>query len=151
MTADDPVGVLFVQLGRLVRTLRQEGGDSPVGPGSVSAMFTLGRHPGGLRLGELAQIEGVSAPSLTRIVNALEEGGYVERVPDPSDGRAQLAVLTAAGRSLIATGKHARVAALRRRFDALDADDRRRIEDALPAFEALLSGGDRGGAPGEDE
>jgi DNA-binding MarR family transcriptional regulator len=138
VTADDPAAVLFVQLGRLIRTLRQEGEGAPVGPGAVSAMFTLGRHPDGMRLGALAQLEGVTAPSLTRIVNALEDRGYVERVPDPSDGRAQLAVLTDRGTALIASGKHARVAALRRRFEALGDDHRRRIEAALPALEALL-------------
>jgi DNA-binding MarR family transcriptional regulator len=135
----DTAAALFVQLGRLVRLLRQESEATPVGPGGMSAMVTLSRHPGGLRLGELAEEEGVRAPSLTRIVNGLEDIGLVARTPDPRDGRAQLVELTAAGRELITTGQHSRVAALRRRIDALDAADRRRLDDALPALEALLS------------
>lgn len=135
----DTAGTLYVQLGRLVRLVRQESGSSPVGPGAVSAMVTLSRHDGGLRLGELAETEGVSAPSLTRIVNALQRCGYVQRTPDPLDGRAQRVALTRAGAELIATGQESRMAVLRRRFEALDEEDRRRIQAALPALEALLT------------
>lgn len=135
----DTAAVLYVQLGRLVRLLRQESEGTPVGPGGVSAMVTLSRHENGLRLGELAEVEGVSAPSLTRIVNALADLDLVERAPDPLDGRAQRVALTAAGAAMIATGQDSRVATLRRRVDALDAADRRRLEDALPALDALLA------------
>lgn len=130
---------LYVQLGRLVRTLRQESEGTPVGPGGVSAMVTLSRHEGGLRLGELAEIEGVSAPSLTRIVNGLADAGLVERTPDPLDGRAQLVALTAVGASMIASGQESRIAVLHRRLGDLTAEERRRIEDALPALEALAA------------
>jgi DNA-binding MarR family transcriptional regulator len=136
----DTAAVLYVQLGRLVRMLRQESAGTAVGPGGVSAMVTLSRHDGGLRLGQLAEIEGVSAPSLTRIVNALEELGLVERAPDPLDGRAQRVALTASGAAMIATGQDSRVAALRRRVADLTPSDRRLLADALPALEALLAG-----------
>lgn len=138
MTADDPAAVLLVQLGRLVRMLRQETQGAVVGPGGVAALYTLSRHEGGLRLGELAETEGVSAPSMTRIVNGLEEEGLVAREPDPLDGRAQRVSLSSAGAAMIASGKHARLAALRRRFEALDADQQHAIEAALPALDALL-------------
>jgi DNA-binding MarR family transcriptional regulator len=140
VTATDAAATLYVQVGRLVRLLRRESEGSPVGPGGVSAMVTLSRHEGGLRLGELAEAEGVSAPSLTRIVNALVDAGYVERTPDPLDGRAHRVALTAAGAELIQSGQESRVAVLRRRLAALDEGQRRRIEDALPALEALVLG-----------
>ena len=140
MTDLDTAAELYVQLGRLVRMLRQESEGTAVGPGGVSAMVTLSRHEGGLRLGELAEIEGVSAPSLTRIVNALDELGLVGREPDPLDGRAQRVALTATGAAMIATGQDSRVAVLRRRVAGLTPSDRRRLDDALPALEALLAG-----------
>jgi DNA-binding MarR family transcriptional regulator len=138
VTELDTAAVLYVQIGRLVRILRQESEATPIGPGSVSAMVTLSRHDNGLRLGELAEEEGVSAPSLTRIVNGLTDLGLVARRPDPDDGRAQLVALTDAGAAMITSGQHSRVAVLRRRIESLGLEDRRRLDDALPAIEALL-------------
>jgi DNA-binding MarR family transcriptional regulator len=135
----DTATALYVQLGRLVRVLRREGEGVPFGPGSMSAMVTLTAHDDGLRLGELADAEGVAPPTLTRIVKALERDGYVGRTPDPDDGRAQRVALTAEGRALITGGTASRIAVLRRRLDALPEDDRRRLEEALPVLEALVA------------
>ena len=135
----DTATTLAAQLGRIVRMLRQEGDGVPFGPGSTSALVTLARHDGGMRLGELAEAEGIAPPTLTRIVKTLERDGYVVRTPDPDDGRAHRIALTPAGRTVITGGTESRIAVLRRRLAALPADDRRRIEEALPALEALLA------------
>ena len=133
----DTAAALYVLLGRTVRMLRQESEGMPFGPGGMSAMVTLSRYDEGLRLGALAEAEGVAPPTLTRIVNALERDGYVERAADPTDGRAQLVRLTEAGRRLIGSGQDSRVAVLLRRLDALTPEDRRRVAEALPALDAL--------------
>ncbi len=49
------------------------------------------------RITELACIERVTQPAITLLVNRLAERGWVERVADPSDGRAVLVSLTSAG------------------------------------------------------
>jgi DNA-binding MarR family transcriptional regulator len=49
------------------------------------------------RITELAAEERVTQPAITLLVNRLAERGWVERVPDPTDGRAVLVSLTAAG------------------------------------------------------
>ncbi|OQD57805.1 MarR family transcriptional regulator [Streptomyces phaeoluteigriseus] len=54
-----------------------------------------------LRPGELAQRLGVEASHVTRTVQQLQKSGYVTRVPDPDDGRAQRIRLTGAGREAI--------------------------------------------------
>jgi DNA-binding MarR family transcriptional regulator len=54
-----------------------------------------------LRPGELAQRLGVEASHVTRTVQQLQKSGYVTRVPDPQDGRAQRIELTEAGRAAI--------------------------------------------------
>lgn len=54
-----------------------------------------------LRPGELAQRLGVEASHVTRTVQQLQKSGYVTRVPDPHDGRAQRIELTEAGRAAI--------------------------------------------------
>ncbi|MFI5967566.1 MarR family winged helix-turn-helix transcriptional regulator [Streptomyces asoensis] len=54
-----------------------------------------------LRPGELAQRLGVEASHVTRTVQQLQKSGYVTRVPDPDDGRAQRIELTGAGRAAV--------------------------------------------------
>jgi DNA-binding MarR family transcriptional regulator len=49
------------------------------------------------RITELASVERVTQPAITLLVNRLAERGWVERIPDPTDGRAVLASLTPAG------------------------------------------------------
>ena len=54
--------------------------------------------PDGLRLTELADIAGVSKQAMAELVDAMVGAGYVERVPDPTDGRARRLRLTKLGR-----------------------------------------------------
>ncbi|MEU6553563.1 MarR family transcriptional regulator [Streptomyces sp. NPDC046915] len=54
-----------------------------------------------LRPGELAQRLGVEASHVTRTVQQLQKAGYVTRVPDPHDRRAQRIELTDAGRQAV--------------------------------------------------
>jgi DNA-binding MarR family transcriptional regulator len=54
-----------------------------------------------LRPGELANRLGVEASHVTRTVQQLQKTGYVTRVPDPDDRRAQRIELTEAGRAAI--------------------------------------------------
>lgn len=51
----------------------------------------------GSRVTELAQLAQVSKPTVVYLVNDLERLGYVERIPDPEDGRAKLVRLTERG------------------------------------------------------
>jgi DNA-binding MarR family transcriptional regulator len=46
--------------------------------------------PGGSRLTDLAEQAGITKQSAGFLVDQLERSGYVERVPDPADGRARL-------------------------------------------------------------
>jgi DNA-binding MarR family transcriptional regulator len=52
---------------------------------------------GGLRLTELAQRTHTTKQAMRYTINRLEEAGYVERVPDPTDGRAKVIRLTQRG------------------------------------------------------
>jgi DNA-binding MarR family transcriptional regulator len=57
---------------------------------------------GGSRLTELAASAQVTKQSAGFLVDQLEAGGYVERVPDPRDARARLIRITDRGREAIA-------------------------------------------------
>lgn len=52
---------------------------------------------GGLRLTELAERAHTTKQAMRYTVNQLEAAGYVERVPDPTDGRAKIIRLTERG------------------------------------------------------
>jgi DNA-binding MarR family transcriptional regulator len=54
-----------------------------------------------LRPGELATRLGVEASHVTRQVQQLEKAGYVTRIPDPDDRRAQRIQITPAGQHVI--------------------------------------------------
>ena len=50
-----------------------------------------------MRIGDLAQIERVEPPTMTRLVDAMERDGHVVRSPDPADRRAVLVRATPRG------------------------------------------------------
>lgn len=127
---------LYVALGRLNRTLRREVPDATVGHGALSALATL-VDGGPLRVGALAEAEGISAPSMTRILASLEQLGHLRRTPDPDDGRAQLVAATDSGARLVTEGRSRRLVALARRMEGLDASTREQLLAALPALERL--------------
>jgi DNA-binding MarR family transcriptional regulator len=93
------------ELGALVRHITRLTGsldDSPTMTATQRlALFELAEH-GPLRLNELAHRLGVSAPTATRAVDALEAHGWAERVADPDDRRAQRVGVTPQGRACVA-------------------------------------------------
>lgn len=58
------------------------------------------RHidPAGSRVTALAERAGMTKQSMAYLVDALGASGYLKSVPDPADGRAKLAVLSARGK-----------------------------------------------------
>ena len=62
----------------------------------TSVMQALSEQP--RRITDLAAREGLTQPAITLLVNRLERRGWVERTPDPADGRAVLVALTGDGR-----------------------------------------------------
>ncbi|MGO4256745.1 MarR family winged helix-turn-helix transcriptional regulator [Marmoricola sp. RAF53] len=130
---------LYLAVGRLNRALRRDAREAAIGHGGLSALATL-LQDGPQRAGTLAETEGVSAPAMTRIVNSLEGLGYVERRPDPADGRASLVAATAEGEELVRHGRAARLGALQERLDRLPDADRTTLLAALDAFEQLTEG-----------
>ena len=66
-------------------------------PSQWSALVSVEEHES-LRIGDLAEREGVSAPTATRLVASLEEAGLLSRTSDPADRRTAYVALTDAGR-----------------------------------------------------
>ncbi|NUS40811.1 MAG: MarR family transcriptional regulator [Terrabacter sp.] len=103
MTSEPFVGLLMFIAARDVETrvvaaMRRAGiDDITLAQARVAARI----GPNGTRLGDLAEQAQVTKQTATALVDRLEAAGWVERVPDPRDGRARLVRLTAKADALM--------------------------------------------------
>jgi len=77
--------------------LKAHGHDLPINQARVFARI----GPQGSRLVDLARAAQVSKQTIGTIVDQLQQAGYVERRPDPVDGRSRLVVIAEGGQQLI--------------------------------------------------
>lgn len=131
----DAAARLRVAVARLARHLRQQTLGS-LTLSQWSALVTVESHAP-LRIGDLADREGVSAATATRLVASLEAVGLVEREPDPTDRRSWRVSLTDEGRGQLEWARQVRTARLAQRLSTLPEHDVRRLLDVLPVLEAL--------------
>ena len=133
---DETAGRLRLAVMRLARRLRQE---SPPGitPTQLSALSVLA-GVGPVTIGELAGLENVQQPTMSRIVDALAAGEWVERVADEVDRRVTRVVVTAKAERELARIRVERNAYLAARLMLLDEGERAAVVAALPAIEKLL-------------
>jgi DNA-binding MarR family transcriptional regulator len=127
---------LRVALGRINRLLTQQQGEDSVSFAQLSALVMIERY-GPIRVGDLAQRERVAAPSMTRTLAGLVSAGWVEREPDPEDGRSFMVTLTAEGEVLIARVRQERTALLVRGMERLSAERQAALRAAVPVLEQL--------------
>jgi DNA-binding MarR family transcriptional regulator len=107
-------------------------------PGLRPAHSRLFEHldTDGTRLTALADRAGMSHQAMGELVTELVAAGYLERVPDPADGRARLVRPTAAGRGELARATGA-LRDLRARWQA-ELGDERSVDDILDGLAALI-------------
>ena len=134
----DLAAALRLAIGRLARRIRQEH-HGTLTPSQHSALVSV-EQLAPVRLGDLATAEGISAPTLTKIVAALEEAGLVQRATDEADRRSSLLQLTDQGRATLHAIRTERTAFLRRQLDRLGEADRRRLAAALPVLACARRG-----------
>ncbi len=94
---------------------------------------------GPLRVTDLSAAEGVTQPATTSLVNRLAEAGWVEREPDPDDGRAQRVRLTPSGHERLHRHRADRSRRLADRLALLGEDDQAALTAALPALRHLVA------------
>jgi DNA-binding MarR family transcriptional regulator len=95
-----------------------------------------------MTLGDLAAVEQVRPPSMTRIVSRLEGGGLVDRQASEQDRRVARVRVTAAGRQLLQRSRTRKDAYLARRLQTLDAADRALMGEAVAVLERILERGE---------
>lgn len=104
---------------------------------AVSALSSISRA-GLVRPGDLARMEGIAAPGMTRLVAELEHRGLVERRGDPDDRRSTLLRLTEAGEQELLAARESRAAWVRDLLDGLPEADLESVESAVTALERAL-------------
>ena len=126
---------LRVALARLSRRLRRHE-LAGITPTQLAALATVERS-GPMRLGDLAAVEGIAPSTLTRLVTALEDSGYVRRGADPSDARASTLAITPMGSEALDRIRAENTRTLAVSLRGLTASQRAALAAALPVLEQL--------------
>jgi DNA-binding MarR family transcriptional regulator len=129
------VARLRVALARLSRRLRRHE-IAGLTPTQLAALATVGKE-GPMRLGDLAAVEGIAPSTLTRLVTALEESGYVRRCADPSDARASMLAITPHGLEVLERIRSESTLVLAASLQLLTPEQRAALAAALPVLEQL--------------
>jgi DNA-binding MarR family transcriptional regulator len=134
----DTAARLRMAIGRLSRRLRTTPAarDAGLTPTAISLLLNVART-GPVRLSELAEGEGINPTMVSRVVAGMAQDGLLTRVSDADDRRAAWVELTGAGRKLAQRMRRERTGAVDKALETLPQAERRRIEHALPALEAL--------------
>jgi DNA-binding MarR family transcriptional regulator len=107
---------------QLLRGVRKEDERTGVGPARLSALSVL-VFAGPMRLTELARIEQVRPPTMTKVIAGLEAAGLVRRDADAEDARAVRLKSTTRGTNLLQQGRRRRVKRLADAFRTLTFDE----------------------------
>jgi DNA-binding MarR family transcriptional regulator len=133
--AEIDVTRLRVALARLSRRLRRHE-LAGLTPTQLAALATI-EKTGPMRLGDLAAAEGIAPSTLTRLVTALEDSGYVRRTADPSDARASTLAITAHGQEALERIRTENTLFLTHSLEQLTPQQRTALAVALPVLEQL--------------
>jgi DNA-binding MarR family transcriptional regulator len=106
----------------LLRRLRRVDAAMGVTAARASALSVL-VFGGPRTIGELATLEQVSAPTMTKMVNGMEGDGLLRREADARDGRVVRLTATTRGADILRRGREARVRELAAALDKLPAKD----------------------------
>lgn len=123
---------------RLARRLRAEKADDDLSDGQLAVLGSLFVH-GPHTLGALAEREHISAPSMNRTVNCLEELGYLAREADPDDRRKVNISLTDSGSTVVTETTKKRDRWLTRQLRELDAEERATLASAAEILRRLAT------------
>jgi len=141
MATDDETaelaGRLRLSVTRLARQLRQTA-DSDLSPTQASVLATVSEG-GPLALGELAELERVASPTITKVIALLHDKGLVEKTTNPADRRFVRVSLTREGEALLERTRARKNAWLARQLEGLPPEDLERLAAATEVLEHLTA------------
>lgn len=118
------------QLWTLAQYVRRGQAASPHNPVNMQ-LLALAAEREQLRPHDVVSLLEITAPSATRYVQALEQAGQVDVVPDPADGRTYLIQITDIGRDALATVREELLETMQPVFDGFTAAELDTLLDLL--------------------
>jgi DNA-binding MarR family transcriptional regulator len=128
---------LRIAIFRLARRMRTQRAVDSMSDGQFAVLAALKVH-GPHTLGELAERERVSAPSMNRTVNCLQESGYIVRGADERDGRKVVISLTPEGEAVVEETARRRDAWVEASLAQLTARERETLEAAAEIMQRMV-------------
>jgi DNA-binding MarR family transcriptional regulator len=123
---------------RLARRMRTQRAVDSMSDGQFAVLAALKVH-GPHTLGELADRERVSAPSMNRTVNCLQDSGYIVRGADENDGRKVVISLTPEGQAVVEETARRRDAWVEATLAELTPAERATLEAAAEIMERMVA------------
>ena len=130
--------VIRLAILRVARRLRSQRVNTAVTLSQLSALATV-KKCGPLSAGEIAAIEQVQPPSMTKILAALEANQFIERQPHPDDRRQSVISISQAGVDLLSVETRARDQWLALRLAELSDSDIDKLTNAAEVLERLAA------------
>jgi DNA-binding MarR family transcriptional regulator len=127
---------VVIAMHRLMRRLRRVGHTSAVHPTQLIVLALLFQY-GPLRIGELARRVPCSQPTATTAVAGLLAAGFVDREPDPTDGRATRVAATPAGQAILQSFTHSEAEVLAALMSTIPEEEARLLLAAAPVLSTL--------------
>ncbi|MFG2492499.1 MarR family winged helix-turn-helix transcriptional regulator [Streptomyces caniferus] len=132
-------GRLRAVIQQLLPLLRGRSRHPDLTPSRTAALAALAAH-GPLRISELAARMNIALSTTSRMVDLLDNCGWIARRPDPADQRASLISLNDDGLALLRAVRRETTGVLRERIARLAPDRQLLLHEALPALEELVEG-----------
>jgi DNA-binding MarR family transcriptional regulator len=121
----------------LLRRVRKQDTATGEGPARLSALSVL-VFGGPMTLGQLAAAEQVKPPTMTRIINGLEQSGLATRIADTQDARRVQLRATDKGMRLLQAARNRRIGYLATHLGALSVKERTTLGKAVGILEDVL-------------
>jgi DNA-binding MarR family transcriptional regulator len=121
----------------LLRRLRVEDEALGISAPRLSVLSVL-VFAGPKRIGELARIEQVEPPTMTRLVDGLVQDGLASRAPDPDDARAVRVRATPTGARALRRGRARRLETLSSSLAALTPSELAALGEGVEVLERVL-------------
>ena len=121
----------------LLRRLRVEDEALGISAPRLSVLSVL-VFAGPRRIGELARVEQVEPPTMSRLVDGLVRDGLAVREPDPDDARAVRVRATPTGARTLRRGRARRLETLQNTLASLSPADLAALGDGVEVLERAL-------------
>lgn len=137
----EALDLIDTELAMLIRRATSFSIDKSLGRMDRSAYLLLNRIISRANVGvrALADEFHLDISTVSRQISALEQKGYVKRIPDPSDGRAFFFEVTDTGRRDLMEYKQARLTRITQRLQGWSAEELDRFAELLGKFNRTLN------------